>query len=173
MKLTPRIAVIAAGLAVAAWPALRAADEPSQPSSPPAPPAAGGGENNPEARPPRRWRRDAMEQFERLKQALDLTPDQSAQILAIIKGNAPQRQAIMSDDSLSRNDRRAKMQELRKGTKVKIRALLTPEQQKKFDAMPRGGPGGRHRGPGTENPPPPPPGGTPPPANPPPPAGGT
>ena len=171
MKPTFRIAVIAAGLAAAVWPALRAADVPSQPPPPPppAPPAAVGGENNPEARP-QRWRRDPMEQFERLKQALNLTQEQSDQISAIIKGNAPQRQAILRDDSLSRNDQRAKMQELRKGTEVRIRALLTPEQQKKFDAMPRGGPGGRQRhGPGPGNPPPPPPGDTPPPPPPPPP----
>ena len=162
MKPTLRIAVIAAGLAVAAWPALRAADEPSQPPPPPAPPAAAGGEKSPEARP-KHWQREQMERFEHMKQALNLTQEQSDQILAIINGNAPQRQAIMSDDSLSKRDRRAKMRELMKGTDARIRALLTPEQQTKFDAMPRPGRGGRDGGPGHGNPPPPPTGDTPPP----------
>ena len=107
-----------------------------------------------------------MEQLDRLKEVLSLTQEQTDQIQAIIKGNAPQRQAIFSDDSLSPDDKRAKMQELNKGAQAKIRALLTPEQQTKFDAMPRFRPGGRNHGPG-HGPPPPPPGGNPPPPPPP------
>jgi hypothetical protein len=42
---------------------------------------------------------------------------------------------------------RAKMQEIQKTAHDQIRALLTDDQQKKFDAMPAPGPGGR-RGPG-------------------------
>jgi len=167
MKHTLRIAMIAAGLTAAAWTALRAADETSQPQPPPpaAPPAATGGENGPEGHA-RRWQRNPMEQLDRLKEVLSLTQEQTDQIQAIIKGNAPQRQAIFSDDSLSPDDKRAKMQELNKGTQAKIRALLTPEQQTKFDAMPRFRPGGRNHGPG-HGPPPPPPGGNPPPPPPP------
>jgi hypothetical protein len=122
-----------------------------------------------------------MEQAEFLKQAVDLTKDQFDQVLAIYKDEAAQRQAIMGDESLSRDDRRAKMRGLNEGTQVKVRALLTPDQQKKFDALPRPGPGRRNRGADHGNPPPPPPSGdapppppgdTPPPASPPP-AGGT
>lgn len=180
MKPTLRITIIAAGLAVAAWPVLRAADE-SAPAQPPTPPAATGGEQGPEARP-RRWQPNPAEQAQHLKQVLDLTQEQFDQVLAIFKDEAAQRQAIMKDDSISRDDRRSKMRELMNATQAKIRALLTPEQQKKFDAMPRPGWNGRNRGPGSENPPPPPPADappppppadTPPPANPPPPAGGT
>ena len=115
-----------------------------------------------------------MEQLERLKQALGLTPEQSDQIATIIKGNAPQRQAIFSDDSLSREEKGAKLHELMQGTQTQIRALLTPDQQKKFDAMPRFGRRGRNGGPGPGNPPPgdapppPPPGDMPPPASAPP-----
>jgi len=171
MKSTLRIAVMAAGFAVAAWPVLRAADEaaPSQPTPPP-PPAAGGDNGAPDR--PRHWRRDGSEQLEHLKKALDLSPEQSGQIAAIIKGSGPARQAIMADDSLSRDDKRAKMRELMKGTQTEIRAVLTPEQQKKFDAMPRGREGrmGDHNGgnqPRPASPENPPPGGT---SAPPPPA---
>jgi Spy/CpxP family protein refolding chaperone len=158
MKPTLRIAVIVAGLAVAAWPSLRAADESSQPPPPP----AAGGEQGPEGHP-RRWQRDPAEQVQHLKQVLDLTQAQSDQALAIYKDAAAQRQALMRDDSLSRDERRPKMRELMNSTQVKIRALLTPEQQKKLDAMPRPGRDGRNGGPGAGNPPPPPAGDVPPP----------
>jgi Spy/CpxP family protein refolding chaperone len=110
-----------------------------------------------------------MEQLQRLSETLSLTQEQKDQITAIIKGNAPQRQAIMNDASLTPEDRRAKMRELMKGTPPKIRALLTTEQQQKFDAMPRPefGRGPRHGGPHN----PPPPGGNPPPPDAPPAAG--
>ena len=162
--------MIAAGFAVAAWAALRAADDatPAPPPPPPPPPAAGGGNNGPEGRPGR-WQPDPTQQAQRLKQALDLTQEQSDQVLAIFKDAAAQRQATMSDDSLSRNDMRAKMRGIMNGSQAKIRALLTPDQQKKFDSMPRPGPGGRNRGQGQGNPPPPPP--PPPPSDTPPPAG--
>jgi Spy/CpxP family protein refolding chaperone len=166
MKPTFKIAVIAAGFAVAAWPALRAADE-STPAQPPPPPAAGGGDNGPEGRP-HHWQRDPTEQAQHLKQALDLTQGQFNQVLAIFKDAGAQRQAITNDDSLSRNDIRAKSREIMNGSQAKIRALLTPEQQKKFDAMPRPGWNGRNGGPGHKNPPPPPPAGDAPPPPPPP-----
>jgi Spy/CpxP family protein refolding chaperone len=48
--------------------------------------------------------------------------------------------------ALSQEDRRAKGREIRTAANKDIRALLTPEQQTKFDAMPppprRGGGGG-------------------------------
>ena len=176
MKPTLRIAMIAAGFAVAAWPALRAADEPAPAQPPPPPlPAAGGGTSLDEH--PHRGRGEPGEELARLKEALGLTQEQSDQIEAIIKGNAPQRQVIMSDDSLSHEAKRMKMRELRDITHSRIRALLTPEQQKKFDAMPRGPEGrkGGHRwgGQTQETPPSPPSPPSPPPAPdaPPPPAG--
>jgi periplasmic protein CpxP/Spy len=172
MKRTLKIALFAAGFAVAAWPALRAADE-SAPAQPP-PPSAGGGNNGPEGRPGH-WRRDPTEQTQHLTQALGLTQAQSDQVLAIFKDEAAQRQALRGDDSLSRNDMRTKMRELMKASQAKIRALLTPDQQKSFDAMPRPGRNGKDGGPGHGNlpppsagdapPPPPPPGDTPPPAS--------
>jgi Spy/CpxP family protein refolding chaperone len=163
MKSMFRIAAIAAGLAAAALPATRAADETQPVPPPPAQPPAAPNDKAPDGAKPRRWQRDPMAELNRLNEALSLTPEQKDQITAIIKENAPQRQAIMNDTALTPEDRRAKMQELRKGTQGKIRALLTPEQQKKFDAMPRPefGRGPRHDGPRE----PPPPGGNPPPPN--------
>ena len=148
MKSMFRIAAIAAGLAAAAVPAIRAADETQPVPPPPAQPPALS-DKAPDGAQPRRWQRDPMEQVQRLGEALSLTQEQKDQITAIIKGNAPQRQAIMNDLALAQEALRAKMRELRKETELKIRALLTPEQQQKFDTMPRPGfrRGPRHGGP--------------------------
>jgi Spy/CpxP family protein refolding chaperone len=169
MKSMFRIVAIAASLAAAAMPAAWAANETQPVPPPPAQPPAAPGDKAPDGARPRRWQRDPMEQLQRLSEALSLTQEQKDQITAIIKGNAPQRQAIMNDAALTPEDRRAKMRKLMKGTQPKIRALLTTEQQQKFDAMPRPefGRGPRHGGPHN----PPPPGGNPPPPDAPPAAG--
>jgi protein CpxP len=153
MKSMLQIALLTTVFAVAALPAARAVDE-TQPAPPPA-----GGEKSPEARP-RRGPHGPLERLQRMSETLNLTQEQKDQVAAILKENAPQIQAIMNDESLSRDDRRAKMQGLRKDMRARIRAVLTPEQQTKFDAMPRPGWGTRGQGPGHEPPP-----GTEPPAN--------
>jgi Spy/CpxP family protein refolding chaperone len=154
MKSMFRIAVITAGLAAATVPAVRAVDD-TQPVPPaPAQPPGVAGDKAPDGAQPRRWQRDPMEQVQRLGEALRLTQEQKDQITAIIKGNAPQRQAIMNDAALALDAQRAKMRELRKETELKIRTLLTPEQQQKFDTMPRPGFGRGPRHGGPHNPPP-------------------
>lgn len=164
--------MLAAGIAVAALPAARAADE-TQPTPTPAP-AAAPNADQPAARPERRGRwMDPAEQLKHLTEYLTLTADQQAKILPILKDRQTKIQALMGDDSLSREDRRAKMMELGKASQDQIRAQLTPDQQQKFDAMPRPGFGRGPRGEGAGGeppPPPPPPANTPPP--PPPPGGG-
>ncbi|MFA5056758.1 MAG: hypothetical protein WC485_01480 [Opitutaceae bacterium] len=144
-----KTAFLAAGLAVAALPSMQAADS----STPPAP----GDQNS--AQPAPRWQHGPKERLQHLGEVLALTPEQKDQVAAIFKADAPQVQAIMNDTSLSRAERRAKMQALRKDMRAKIRAVLTPEQQQKFDAMPPPGHGPKGRGPADE---PPSPGGNPP-----------
>ncbi|MEO6873712.1 MAG: Spy/CpxP family protein refolding chaperone [Opitutaceae bacterium] len=119
--------------AVAFAPFARAADE--TPSTPPAAPAA----DHP--RPAR------GERLKMLAEKLQLTDAQKAQVKTIMQKGEEQAKALRSDDSLDKDDRRSKMMEIRKSTHDQIRALLTPDQQKNFDAMPpqRGG----HRGPPT------------------------
>ena len=43
--------------------------------------------------------------------------------------------AVRNDTSLSQDDKRAKMMEVRKGSQDKIRAVLTDEQKTKYDAL--------------------------------------
>ena len=87
---------------------------------------------------------------EALTKALDLTADQQAQVKAIFDASQPQRKALWEDQSLSKEDKAAKMKELRTATDAKIRALLTADQQTKFDefkAKHQHGEGGHHKAP--------------------------
>lgn len=95
-----------------------------------------------------------------LAKKLNLTPDQVTQVKAIDADAWNQMKAMREDTTTAGQDKRAKMFEIHKASQDKIRALLTTDQQAKFDAMQaemrarrgnregRGGPGG---------PPPPPP----------------
>ena len=74
-------------------------------------------------------------QLNMLTQKLSLTPDQVTQVKAIQSDEATQMKALRDDTSTSRDDKRTKMMDIRKSSNDKIRALLTPDQQTKFDAM--------------------------------------
>jgi Spy/CpxP family protein refolding chaperone len=73
--------------------------------------------------------------LEMLTTRLNLTADQQAQVKAIDEDSMKQAQAVRSDTSLSQDDRRAKMMNIRKASDDKIRALLTDDQKTKFDAL--------------------------------------
>ncbi len=103
------------------------------------------------------------ERLQRMSTALSLTPDQSEKIKAIMETQRPAVDAIRNDNSLSREDRRAKLQELRKTTDPQIEAILTPEQKTKWEELRAqmgnrqggGGNGGGGNGGGNQPPPPP------------------
>lgn len=84
---------------------------------------------------PRRGMPTAEEQLAMLTERLSLTPDQQAKVKTILEEQRAKMQAVMKDESLSHEDRGAKMREIHEGFKTKVRALLTDEQQKKADAM--------------------------------------
>lgn len=146
MKPNPIIPLflLSAGLVFSAG-ALRADDAPA-PTSPPAAPAAPADQAAPTAAPadgtqeptpaPHRRRGYTVEQ---LTAKLGLTPDQQKTIGAVINDGQNQSKAARADDSLSDEDRRAKMMAIMKSVHDQIRADLTPDQQKIFDAMPRPG----------------------------------
>jgi hypothetical protein len=66
---------------------------------------------------------------------LGLTADQQKQMKAVGESMRPQMQALWQNKSLSREDRRTQMQAMRAQSQAKMRALMTPEQQQRFDAM--------------------------------------
>ena len=79
-----------------------------------------------------------------------LTADQKAKITPILEKAQADRQALMSGGG-DQQANMAKMQEMRTATNKEIRAILTGDQQTKFDEMVaqqgrRGGGGGGRRG---------------------------
>lgn len=78
---------------------------------------------------------DPAERTERLTKELKLTSDQQPKVLDILKSEQSKMQDLRSDSSLSQDDRRSKMMDIRKASDDQIRALLDANQQKKFDAM--------------------------------------
>src|SRR4051812_17915226 len=77
------------------------------------------------------------QRIERIEQAVgSLTADQKTKITAIINdGMAEMR-------NVPKEERKSKMADMMKAQNAKIRAVLTADQQKKFDAMAPGGGGG-------------------------------
>ncbi|HEX2854454.1 MAG TPA: hypothetical protein VHO24_14550 [Opitutaceae bacterium] len=87
------------------------------------------------------------QQVARLEEAIGkLTDDQKTKITALYAAQREKNRAAMEGQSGPPDDAaRAKMDEVRKAQRAELRALLTPEQQTKFDAMP---PPGQGRGQG-------------------------
>ncbi len=107
---------LAIGLMLAALPATYAADESATP--PPSPEA----------------RRERMEKAaDRMAEELGLTDDQKTKWKAIGAQEKSELDALRSDTSVAREDRRAKVGEIRQKYKAQRDALLTPEQKDKAD----------------------------------------
>jgi Spy/CpxP family protein refolding chaperone len=88
-------------------------------------------------------RMDPDAQLQHMTKALDLTPDQQAQIKPLLVAREQEAQQLMQDQSLAQEDRHAKMKAIQDETKGKILAVLNDTQKEKFEAMhSRGGHGG-------------------------------
>jgi periplasmic protein CpxP/Spy len=83
----------------------------------------------------RRGHFDPQERTDMLTKQLNLTSDQQPKVLEILKSQQSQMESLRSDSSLSQDDRRSKMMDIRKSSDDQIRALLDAKQQKKFDQM--------------------------------------
>lgn len=115
---------------LAVSPAMRAEDTPAAPA----------------AQQPQRPRMQQMreQRLQQLDATLHLTADQKAKINAIWDQAAEQGRASMQDEKAARRALRAERRERRemmRQTHQQVRNVLTPEQQKLFDQMPRRGPG--------------------------------
>lgn len=80
-------------------------------------------------------RMDPDRQLAHLTRTLDLTADQQAQIKPILVDRQQQMQAVWQDQSLSRQDKRAKFQTIRQDTQTKLEAALNDQQKQKFEEM--------------------------------------
>lgn len=75
------------------------------------------------------------DQVAALKQAVNLSDDQAAKVHDILQAQRDKAQQMMQDESMSREDRRAKMQAMRQDSNNQIRALLSDDQKKSFDSF--------------------------------------
>jgi periplasmic protein CpxP/Spy len=91
-------------------------------------------------------RMDPSRQLERMTRELSLTADQQGQIKPMLVDRQQKMEAVFQDQSLSQEDRRAKMQSIRQDSRSKIEGVLNDNQKQKFEAMEQRGPG--RRGPG-------------------------
>ena len=83
---------------------------------------------------------------EKFAQELNLTPDQREALKSIRENEKQQAQAIKSDSSLTRDQKKTKFKELRKSSHEQMMAKLTPDQQQKFKEMRKEHRGHGHRG---------------------------
>ncbi|HVA01844.1 MAG TPA: hypothetical protein VMV34_09325 [Terriglobia bacterium] len=79
--------------------------------------------------------RGPEQQLARLSQKLNLTDDQQAKIKPLLEDQHKQMMALREDSSLSREQRRAKFQDIRKQTFEKMNPILSSEQQKQLQEM--------------------------------------
>jgi Spy/CpxP family protein refolding chaperone len=120
------LVLVAAGAISIAAPFAAAQD--SQSNDQQAPPSQGQGE----------WHHGPQDPAQRTKELtkhLNLTSDQQTKVQEIFTSEKSQVENLHQDSSLSQQDRRAKMMDIRNNTNSQVRALLDPTQQKKWDEM--------------------------------------
>jgi periplasmic protein CpxP/Spy len=98
---------------------------------------------------------------EMLQHSLNLSPDQTTQVKALLDDERSKMEALHGNTALAPEDRRTQMMAVRQDTNTKVRALLTPDQVTKFDAMQARMRDRRPGGPDGPPPPPPAPGAAP------------
>lgn len=70
-----------------------------------------------------------------MQQQLGLSADQTTQIRGILTEVRGKMEAVRANTALAPEDRRSQMMTLRQGEQARVRAVLTPDQQTKYDAM--------------------------------------
>jgi Spy/CpxP family protein refolding chaperone len=73
--------------------------------------------------------------LQELSSELNLTDDQKSQIKGIVQDEVQQLKTVHDDASLSPDQKKAKVAEIRQSHKSQMSSILTPEQQKKLDAI--------------------------------------
>lgn len=73
------------------------------------------------------------QRMEQMLASLNLSADQTQKVQAAMATQRPAMEAIRNDSTLSREQRREKMQALRQSMDSQMSAILTPEQKAKWD----------------------------------------
>jgi periplasmic protein CpxP/Spy len=119
------LVLVAAGAIAIAAPFAAAQDSQSQGSDQQAPAQNNG----------HRHGMDPDQRTQELTKKLKLTTDQQAKVKDALVSEHSQMESVHQDSSLSQDDRRSKMMDIRKSTDTQIRGLLDSNQQKKWDEM--------------------------------------
>jgi hypothetical protein len=80
-------------------------------------------------------RADPSQQLRRLTKRLNLTSEQQDQLLPILTDRQQQTTALLSDSSLSAQDRHAKTRALRGDSDSKIKAILNGNQKQQYEQI--------------------------------------
>jgi periplasmic protein CpxP/Spy len=117
--------ILAAAGLISIAPFATAQDNPS--NNQPSAPAQGQG----------RWHghEDPAQRTAELTKKLKLTSDQQTKVQEALQSEHSQMESLHQDSSVSQQDRRSKMMEIRKSTDDQIRGILDANQQKKWDEM--------------------------------------
>jgi Spy/CpxP family protein refolding chaperone len=78
---------------------------------------------------------DRQRGFDRLAQQLNLNDQQKTQVQSFMQNQHQQAQAIRQDTSLTPEQKRDKLQQLRQSNHQQMMGILTPEQQQKFQQL--------------------------------------
>jgi len=89
--------------------------------------------------------------LQRMTKALDLTADEQAKIKPILDTEVSTVTAARDDTTSAPKDKFGKIRDARETANTQIKAVLTPDQQTKFEAMHARGGGRRHGGDGGDN----------------------
>jgi HlyD family secretion protein len=118
------------------------------PGGPPRGPGGGGGRGGDDRRPSGGSGRQSLESIrERLVTSLKLTAEQQAKLDPIL---AESREQMRGLQGTSEGERRARAQEIREATRARIREILTPEQQARYEKDAAGVPGAGGEVPGVQ-----------------------
>jgi Spy/CpxP family protein refolding chaperone len=125
LKISTLLPSLICGLVTAISPALLAQDAPAATS-----PAA-----SPAASPAPDAAKQRVDPLERLTTALTLTDDQKAKIKPILDARQEKMKALKGDTTLTDEQKQAKRKEIFDAGNADIKALLTPDQVKKFEDL--------------------------------------
>lgn len=72
------------------------------------------------------------EKLQRLSQVLGLSPQQKSQLLPVLQAEAPKLQAIKSNPSLSKRDKRKELKAIHDQADPQVKAILSPTQYQQW-----------------------------------------
>jgi len=125
--------------------------------TPPPPPAQGDAQGPPPGGRGGGGMMNPARRLEMMQKQLNLSPEQSTAIKAILDDEQTKMEAMRADTTMSREDRRSKMTTMHEAEKTKIEAVLTKDQNVKYEEMEARMRERRQQGGGGDGPPPPPP----------------